>query len=696
MPLRKRKRNDNEDRVESQYVYVDVLRPLSAAMIDLGPTNLTTNLSASQAVVTDGSKNLASLQYTSSSTASTIVSRDSNGAVQVQSYKPINIKTNLDYTLVASDAGKCIVMFSNSAHTLTIPTSGTVSFPIGTEIEIIQFGSGAVSFAVGGLTVDSVPGGIPAILGQFSKVKIFLEAVDTWVFSGDLRQSGTLISPNSAVTDNYTLQANDSNTYIQVNVSLAKTITVPNEGSVAWLTGTTITLIQIGSHSFSLVGGSGVAFSGNGSLVSSPYNPLVLRRTGANAWNVEGISDVLNLVTVSSSALTASTLVATDVSKNLTSAVTGLSPTFTGLNLSGLTASTLVATDASKNISSSVSGLSPTFTGLNLSGLTASTLTATDGSKNLTSSVTGLSPTFTGLNLSGLTASTLAATDGSKNLTSAVTGLSPTFTGLNLSGLTASGLVATDGSKNLSSTVSGLSPTMTGLNLSGLTASTLVATDASKNISSSVTGLSPTFTGLTVSGLTASKVVFTNGSSALTTSLITDAEVSGSAAITGTKIVSADGTTTGVLTSTSQIIGGLKTFNAGLVAKYNTISVASTVQLGGALAVANAHSQININSAASAITATLPAATNGCHWIIFINSSTLANTVTISAASAILFGSLMSSDGTAVTGGAITAAKTNLIIGTTAKIGDRYLIDSDGVSWYVTGFTSAHGSVSVS
>jgi len=106
----------------------------------------------------------------------------------------------------------------------------------------------------------------------------------------------------------------------------------------------------------------------------------------------------------------------------------GIVQVSTGLfQVSSLSASSLVATDSSKNLTSTVSGLSPTFTGLNLSGLTASTLIATDGSKNLTSSVTGLSPTFTGLNLSGLTASRLVATDGSKNFTSSTTSLDVQF-----------------------------------------------------------------------------------------------------------------------------------------------------------------------------------------------------------------------------------------------------------------------------
>jgi len=229
---------------------------------------------------------------------------------------------------------------------------------------------------------------------------------------------------------------------------------------------------------------------------------IYMQATGTIGFTCEGNAPTMELTSsyVNVPVLSASSLVATDSLKNLSSSVSGLSPGFTGLNVSGLTASTLVATDGSKNLSSSVSGLTPGFTGLNVSGLTASTLVATDGSKNLSSSVSGLSPGFTGLNVSGLTASTLVATDVSKNLTSSVSGLTPGFTGLNVSGLTASSLVATDGSKNLTSTVSGLSPSMTGLTLSGLTASSLVATNGSKGLTSTISGLSPTMTGLTLTG----------------------------------------------------------------------------------------------------------------------------------------------------------------------------------------------------
>jgi len=58
-------------------------------------------------------------------------------------------------------------------------------------------------------------------------------------------------------------------------------------------------------------------------------------------------------------------------------------------------------------------------------------------------------------------------------------------------------------------------------------------------------------------------------------------------------------------------------------------------------------------------------------------------------------GIVVSSDGTAVTGGAVSG-KTNVIIGTTAVLGDRYTFTSDGTNYYVIGFTGLHSSVTFS
>lgn len=102
-----------------------------------------------------------------------------------------------------------------------------------------------------------------------------------------------------------------------------------------------------------------------------------------------------------------------------------------------------------------------------------------------------------------------------------------------------------------------------------------------------------------------------------------------------------------------------------------------------------------IPSAAAATQITLPSATNGATYT-FIISGALSNAVTIAAPSAITLGNVASVDGTAVTGGAITSAKTNVIIGTTAAVGDRYDYCCDGTHYIVRGVTSVHGSVTFS
>ena len=132
------------------------------------------------------------------------------------------------------------------------------------------------------------------------------------------------------------------------------------------------------------------------------------------------------------SALTASSAVATDASKNLVSVtntgtgnnVLSASPTLTGtiagasLSLSSLTASSAVATDASKNLVSvtntgtgdNVLATAPTISSLNIT--TALTLTGASGTSGqvLTSAGSGAAPTW------GSAAST-AITNGTSNVT---------------------------------------------------------------------------------------------------------------------------------------------------------------------------------------------------------------------------------------------------------------------------------------
>jgi cytoskeletal protein CcmA (bactofilin family) len=90
------------------------------------------------------------------------------------------------YTLVAADRGKLVEMNVGSANTLTVPLDSSVNFPVGTQIDILQVGSGKTT--IQGATVDVVVNATPgrAIRAQWGGATLIKRAANTWVLIGDL------------------------------------------------------------------------------------------------------------------------------------------------------------------------------------------------------------------------------------------------------------------------------------------------------------------------------------------------------------------------------------------------------------------------------------------------------------------------------------------------------------------------------
>lgn len=90
------------------------------------------------------------------------------------------------YSLVLGDAGTVIEFTSGSGITLTIPTNASVAFPIGTIIEVFQYGAGQVTVAgAGGVTLRS-DGGKVKTAAQYATIGLRQRAVDEWILNGDL------------------------------------------------------------------------------------------------------------------------------------------------------------------------------------------------------------------------------------------------------------------------------------------------------------------------------------------------------------------------------------------------------------------------------------------------------------------------------------------------------------------------------
>lgn len=89
-------------------------------------------------------------------------------------------------TLALSDGGKLVEMNVATANNLTVPLNSSVSFPIGTEILVLQIGAGQTTLvATGGVTINSKSGNLK-LSGQWSAATLIKRATDTWVAIGDL------------------------------------------------------------------------------------------------------------------------------------------------------------------------------------------------------------------------------------------------------------------------------------------------------------------------------------------------------------------------------------------------------------------------------------------------------------------------------------------------------------------------------
>lgn len=77
-------------------------------------------------------------------------------------------------------------MVGSAAQTITIPAHASVPLPIGTEIEVAQWGAGSVTFApAAGVTIGSMENKY-TIAGTYGFTAIKKLAEDVWALSGAL------------------------------------------------------------------------------------------------------------------------------------------------------------------------------------------------------------------------------------------------------------------------------------------------------------------------------------------------------------------------------------------------------------------------------------------------------------------------------------------------------------------------------
>ena len=89
------------------------------------------------------------------------------------------------YTFVLTDGGKMVEGSGSSAYSFTVPASSSVNYTVGTQINILQTGTGQITIAPGsGVTINGTPG--LKLRAQWSSATLIKRATDTWVLIGDI------------------------------------------------------------------------------------------------------------------------------------------------------------------------------------------------------------------------------------------------------------------------------------------------------------------------------------------------------------------------------------------------------------------------------------------------------------------------------------------------------------------------------
>jgi hypothetical protein len=101
----------------------------------------------------------------------------------------INAQTGTTYTTVLADNGKLITQTNASPITTTIPPFSSVAYPVGAQLNFVQYGLGKVTFAEGvGVTISSTgaTATAPELRTQYSSATAICVAQDDWLIAGDI------------------------------------------------------------------------------------------------------------------------------------------------------------------------------------------------------------------------------------------------------------------------------------------------------------------------------------------------------------------------------------------------------------------------------------------------------------------------------------------------------------------------------
>lgn len=125
-------------------------------------------------------QNLAFGAFKDSSAGPRTIAFNDGGTIYAAQIGPfINTSASTNYTLAIADQNGHVEMNNGGANTVTVPSSSSVKFPVGTEIRITQVGAGATTVTLASTLMTGHNFG--ALSGQWGSATLYKRGADEWV-----------------------------------------------------------------------------------------------------------------------------------------------------------------------------------------------------------------------------------------------------------------------------------------------------------------------------------------------------------------------------------------------------------------------------------------------------------------------------------------------------------------------------------
>jgi hypothetical protein len=121
------------------------------------------------------------------STARTINNVSFDGTANILLNQAVNSQTGTTYTFVVADNQKLVTANNAASQIYTVPTNASQPFPVGAQIDLIQLGTGNVTFSPASVAVTlRSRGGLLTVNGQYTGVTLKKIGTNEWVIMGNL------------------------------------------------------------------------------------------------------------------------------------------------------------------------------------------------------------------------------------------------------------------------------------------------------------------------------------------------------------------------------------------------------------------------------------------------------------------------------------------------------------------------------